>query len=82
MVLNNFLTKLETIEPHQTEAIVLYFNFDNMAIDEIQVLHEMTQKKFPNNVVLCVPDKVSLESWSKDILENYISMISEIIEEL
>ena len=82
MILNDFITKLETIEPHPTEAIVLYFNFDNIQSEEMQVLHEITKKKFPDNTVVCVPDKVSLESWSKDVLENYMSMISEIIEEL
>lgn len=82
MDLNNFVTKLETIEPHPTEAIVLYFNFNDIKLDELNVLYEIAQNKFPNNAVICVPDKVSLESWSKDVLENYISMISEIIEEL
>lgn len=82
MILNNFITKLETLEPLPSEAVVLYFNFDNIKEDDMKVLFEITQKKFPNNAVICVPDKVSLESWSKDILENYISMISEIIEEL
>lgn len=82
MVLNNLVTKLETIEPYPTEAIVLYFNFNDIKLDKLNVLYEIAQKKFPNNAVICVPDKVSLESWSKDILENYISMVSEIIEEL
>lgn len=82
MSLNNIVTKLETIEPHPTEAIVLYFNFDDIAFGDLNALYEITKKNFPNNTVVCVPDKVSLESWSKDILENYISMISEIIEEL
>lgn len=82
MDLNNLVTKLETIEPHPTEAIVLYFNFDDIAFGDLNALYEITKKNFPNNTVVCVPDKVSLESWSKDVLENYISMISEIIEEL
>ena len=82
MSLNNIVTKLETIEPHPTEAIVLYFNFDDIAFVDLNVLYEITKKNFPNNTVVCVPDKVSLESWSKDVLEYYISMISEIIEEL
>lgn len=82
MSLNNFITKLETIEPHPTGAIVLYFNFDDIAFGDLNALYEITKKNFPNNAVICVTDKVSLESWSKDILENYISMISEIIEEL
>lgn len=79
---NNFITKLEAIKPHPTEAIVLYFNFNDIKLDELNALYKITQKKFPNNTVVCVPDKISLESWSKDVLENYISMISEIIEEL
>lgn len=82
MDLNNFVTKLETIEPHPTEAIVLYFNFDDVDSYIINSICEYVQKKFPNNTIICVPDKVSLESWSKDALENYMSMISEIIEEL
>lgn len=82
MVLNDFITKLEKIEPNPSEAIVLYFNFDDIKLDELNVLYEIAQKKFSNNAVICVPDKVSLESWSKDVLENYISMISEIIDGL
>lgn len=82
MSLNNLVTKLETIEPHPTEAIILYFNFDDIAFGDLNALYEITKKNFPNNTVVCVPDKVSLESWSKDVLENYMSMISEIIEEL
>jgi len=34
------------------------------------------------NTVIALPDKISLESCSKDVLENIISMIAEIIEEL
>ena len=82
MVLNNFITKLETIEPHPTEAIVLYFNFNDVDLYTINNICEYVQKKFPNNTIICAPDKVSLESWSKDVLENYMSIISEIIEEL
>ena len=36
----------------------------------------------PNVGIVAVPDAISLQSWSKDVLENYISMIAEIIEEL
>lgn len=82
MGLNNLITKLEIVVPHPTEAIVLYFNFKDIKPDELNMIYEVTQKKFPSNTVVCVPDKVSLESWSKDVLENYMSMISEIIEEL
>lgn len=74
--------KIETIEPHPREAIVIYFNFDEVDVYEMQYIHKEVENKFPNNTIVCVPDKVSLEMWSKDELENYMSLISEIIEEL
>lgn len=74
--------KLETIEPHPREAIVIYFNFDEIGIDELQNIFKEVESKFPKNTIVCVPDKISLEMWSKDELENYISMISEIIEDM
>lgn len=77
-----FVTKIETLDPLPSEAIVLYFNFDDIGLDEINSVLTVTQSKFPDNTIICLPDKVSLESWSKDELENYISMISEIIEEM
>ena len=72
--------KLETIDHH--EAIVLYFNFETTDMDEMCRLHKHIENKFPDNTVVLVPDRISLESWSKDELENYISMISEIIENM
>lgn len=82
MVLNNFLAKLDTIDPRPSEAIVLYFNFDNIESDELLALNEITKMKFPNNTVICVPNKVNLEMWTKDTLKIYVSMINEMIEEL
>ena len=38
--------------------------------------------KFPDNKVIALPDIASLESCSKDVLENIISMITVIIEKL
>ena len=72
--------KLETIDPH--EAIVLYFNFETTDIDEMGRLHKYIDEKFPYNTVVLVPDRISLESWSKDELENYMSLISEVIYNL
>ena len=43
---------------------------------------EIIQSKFPNNTIIAIPDYVSLSSCSKDVLENIISMISEIIDRL
>lgn len=74
--------KVETLNLHPTEAVVVYFNFDNIHLDELNAFYEMLQDKFPNNAVVVCPDKISLQSWSKDVLENYISMIQEIIDGL
>lgn len=83
MISNNFLTKLETIEPHPTEAIVLYANSDGMKnIEELEVMFKIVQKEFPNNKVICISDKVDLKLWDRDMLENYINTLNDIFEEL
>ena len=76
------IPSVETFEPHPTEAIVLRFKFDDIPIDELELFFNVAKKAFPDNAIIAMPDKVSLESCSKDVLENYISMIAEIIEEL
>lgn len=76
------MTKVEKIEPHPTEAIVVSFNFDNIDLDDMRGLFSYIESKFPNNTVVAIPDYISLQSCSKDVLENMISMIAEIIEVL
>lgn len=75
-------TKINTLEPHPTEAIVMQFNFNDFTPYEINNILDVLADIFPSNTVVIIPDKVSLQSCSKDVLENYISMIAEIIEEL
>ena len=80
--MNDWITKIETLEPHPTEAIVVGFNFNNISIENMKNLFNIIQSNFPNNTVVAIPDHISLQSCSKDVLENIISMITEIIEEL
>ena len=80
--MDNIITKIEKLEPHTTEAIVVGFNFDNIHLDDMRSLFDYIESKFPNNTVIAIPDHISLQSCSKDVLENIISMISEIIDEL
>ena len=80
--MNELITRVEKLEPHPTETITLFWNFDNMDLEMIDNLVKYLSNKFPENTVIAIPDKASLESCSKDVLENIISMISEIIEEL
>lgn len=81
-MIDNMVTKIEKLEPHPTEAIVVGFNFDAVHLDEMKRWFEIIKSKFPDNTVIAIPDYISLQSCSKDVLENIISMIAEIIEEL
>lgn len=75
-------TRVEKLEPHPTEAIVLGFDFDQINLDDALDLFNNIKSKFPNNTVVAIPHYISLGSCSKDVLENIISMISEIIDGL
>lgn len=79
---NGLNSKIKTIDLHPTEAIVLSFNSDDYNTCIIQDIFESVKNEFPKNTIIALPDKISLESCSKDVLENIISMISVIIEEL
>lgn len=79
---DNIVTKIEKLKPHPTEAIVVGFNFNDTDACTMKDVFDHIKSQFSNNTVVAIPDYVSLESCSKDVLENYISMISEIIEEL
>ena len=81
-MINNIVKRIEKLEPHPTEAIVIEFNFNDIKVDDMKNLFEIIQSKFPNNTIIAIPDYVSLSSCSKDVLENIISMISEIIDRL
>ena len=72
---------LKTVNPRPREAIVLEFNLDKLTMNEVAYIAKKVQEYFPNNKVLAIPNSVSLYSLGKDVLENYISMVSEIIEE-
>ena len=80
--MNELITRIEKLKLYPTEAITLFYNFDDVGAESIRDIVEHLSKKFPTNTVIALPDKVSLESCSKDVLENIISMIAEIIEQL
>lgn len=80
--MNDLITKIETLQPHPTEAIVVRFNFNSINIDNMRRVFKEIQENFPNNTVVAIPDHVSLQSCSKYTLENIIVEIEKIIEEL
>lgn len=79
---DGIITKIAKLDPHPTEAIVVNFNMNDAHLDEIEQQFNIIKSQFPNNVVVAIPDYISLQSCSKDVLENIISMISDIIDEL
>ena len=80
--MDELITRIEKLKPHPIEAITLFYNFDDVDAESIRDIVEHLSKKFTTNTVVALPDNVSLESCSKDVLENIISMIAEIIEQL
>ena len=80
--MDELITRIEKLQPHPTEAITLFYDMDNMDVETVSNAVKHLSEKFPQNTVIAIPDKNSLESCSKDVLENIISMISEIIESL
>lgn len=78
----NLRSQVELLHPHPTEAVVLRLNFDDFDVGKARGLFDYVKSKFPNNTVMAIPVYASLQSCSKDVLENIISMISEIIDDL
>ena len=76
------MTKVEKLKPHPTEAIVLSFDFNKIDVDNAYNIFKDIKSNFPNNAVVAIPYHLTLKNYSKDALENIISMITEIIEEL
>jgi hypothetical protein len=73
---------IKIMSPHPKKAITLFYNFDTTKLEDISNLVNYLGEKYPENAVIAIPDKISLENCSKDVLENIISMIAEIIESL
>lgn len=76
------ISKIETINPHPKEAIVLYCDINKISSNTLQRLGEALKPIFPDNKIIILPETTQLESLSKDILENIISHISEVIDEI
>lgn len=72
---------LKVLDPRKREIIVLFYDLDKLTLDNVVCIAKKVREHFPNNRVLALPNSVSLYSLGKDVLENYISMVSEIIDE-
>ena len=81
-MMDDIVTRIEKLKPHPTEAIILGFNFNDTNVRTMNEVFDYVKSKFPNNVVVAIPDYVNIESCSKNVLENIISAISVIIDGL
>lgn len=80
--MNEIFTSIEKLSPHSTEVITMFYDMDNITCKEVGDMMTFLHKELPDYKMIALPNKTSLESCSKDVLENIISMISEIIESL
>jgi hypothetical protein len=80
--MEEIITRIEKLKPHPTEAITLFCNMDNMDVQTVDGIVKYLSEKFPENAIIALPDNVTLGGCRKDVLENIISMIAEIIESL
>ena len=67
---------------HPKEAIVYLFDKDKETLDELNNMMKCLSKLFPNYHIVAIPSTSTLKSYSKDVLENFISLIAEVAEEL
>lgn len=78
----DLIDRIELLKPNIKEAIVLYFDTNKVSIDNVFNICKFVKSNFPDNIVMAIPDVECLETCNKDVLENYVSMISEIIDKL
>ena len=80
LILHNGIN-IKTLNPNSKEAIVIEFSTDKLTLHEASCISQYIREVFPDNRVIAIPD-ADLHSCGKDVLENYISMISEVIDQL
>lgn len=71
---------IKTINPKPTDVIVLRFN--KISSDEMEFWFNQIQNKFPDNKIVALPSPVELEVASKELWEDYICMVNEVIQSL
>lgn len=73
---------ISKLQPKPTEAIVMSLNTQHIDQDKANELFNSIQSVFSENVVIAIPDYISLRSCSKDTLEKIMSMLSATINNL
>lgn len=73
---------IKKLSLHPTEAVTMFYDMSNIDCDQVVNILAFLHKEFPHTKIIALPNTTSLETCSKDVLENIISMIAEIIESL
>ena len=73
---------LTTFTPNPNEAIVVHFNFNDGDLNTMVSVLKKLERTFPDNPIVMIPDRASLESCDKDTLRRWINIIEEVIENL
>lgn len=58
------------------------FPWGQVPILELERMINQIQSYFPNNKVIGIPDNSALKSCGKDVLENIMSLIATVLEEM
>ena len=77
---DGIITETNILSAKSTDSIVLFYDTDKMRLDNLENIVKALGVKFPDNNVIALPNYTSLENCSKSVLEETISMISEILE--
>ena len=73
--MNEPIKSIETISPKPTDTIVL--RFEEITVKEMDFWYEYVKDKFPNNTIVALPNQVFLETYGKEVWEDYIKTIYE-----
>lgn len=79
---DGFQMKIETINPSATEVLTFFFDMNNLNSYIVQDIGDFLQQKYPNNIVIGLPNQISFKNCTKEDLTNFIKMITKTIEQL
>lgn len=70
--MNELITRIETMNPKPSEAIVLFFNTKECDINMTAEMFNQLQEKFPDNAVIALPDTMSLKTFETGVLMGFL----------
>ena len=50
--MNEVFTRIEKLKPHPTEAITLFYNFDDIDAESVRNVVDFLGEKYPKNAII------------------------------